>query len=129
MYKKSLPGLIVFLLFAYISSKIIIPVEIVAVHDDVLLVRHFPFLKNRQIAWWEANKKWLKEKYGVPHIQSDGYYNVFIQNFGEGYQPDHGTDEDSDLLCFNDMVFSSHCIKKDPLLWIGWSKNSGQFYR
>jgi len=107
-----------------------LPVEIVAVHKgDIILVRHFPYLKSRQIAWWESNKDMIKAKYGIPHKSEDGYYSVNIMDFGEGYRVDRGTDEGSGLLCFDDMTVPARCIEKIPLRRIGWSQNSGLFYR
>jgi hypothetical protein len=115
---------------SYLLWQFLIPVEIVAVHKgDIILVRHFPYLKSRQIAWWESNKDMIKAKYGIPHKSEDGYYSVNIMDFGEGYRVDRGTDEDSDLLCFDDMTVPARCIEKIPLRWIGWSQNSGLFYR
>lgn len=114
----------------YALWQYLTPVEIVAVHDgDVILVKNFPYLKSRQIAWWEANKDIIQAKYGLPHKGRDGYYSVFIQDFGDGYRIDRGTDEDSDLLCFDDMTVPARCIEKKWLIRIGWSQNTGQFYR
>ncbi|MFI8416155.1 DUF943 family protein [Serratia sp. NPDC078593] len=113
----------------YLLWQFFTPVEIVAVHKgDIILVRHFPYLKSRQIAWWEANKDMIQAKYGIPHKAKDGYYSVNIMDFGNGYRIDRRTDEDSDLLCFYDMPVEARCIEKKPLRWIGWSQNTGQFY-
>ncbi|MTH46847.1 DUF943 family protein [Intestinirhabdus alba] len=130
MNKRLISGAIAATVCGYLLWHSLTPVEIVAVHDnDIILVRHFPYLKSRQIAWWEANKDMIKAKYGVPHKSEDGYYSVNIMDFGDGYRIDRGTDEDSDLLCFDDMTAAARCIEKKPLRWIGWSKNEGQFYR
>lgn len=129
MNKRLIAGAIAVVACGYVTWQFLRPVEIVAVHNgDTLLVRHFPYLKSRQIAWWEANKDMIKAKYGIPHKRSDGYYSVFIMDFGEGYRVDRGTDEDSDLLCFEDMTVPARCIEKKRLSWIGWSQNTGQFY-
>ncbi|WP_254900224.1 DUF943 family protein [Lonsdalea iberica] len=113
----------------YLLWQYLTPVEIVAVHDgDIILVKHFPYSKNRQIAWWEANKDKIQVTYGIPYRRNDGSYDVFIQNFGKGYRVDQGTDEDTDLLCFDDMTVEANCIEKSPLMWVGWSQNTGQFY-
>ena len=114
----------------YLLWQYLTPVEIVAVHkNDIILVRHFPYLKSRQIAWWEANKEMIKAKYGIPHQSEDGYYTVVIMDFGDGYRADRGTDEDSDLLCFEEMPVDVRCIEKNPRLWIMASQNTGLFYR
>ncbi|EBY2393937.1 TPA: DUF943 family protein [Escherichia coli] len=70
----------------------------------------------------------IKAKYGIPHKSEDGYYSVSIMDFGEGYRVDRGTDEDSDLLCFDDMTVPARCIEKTSSLDWG-SQNSGLFYR
>lgn len=115
---------------AYMLFQFLTPVEVVAVHDNnTLLVKNFPFLKSRQITWWEDNKEMIQEKYGLPRKDEDGYYDIYIQGFGDGYRIDRGTDEDSDLLCFDDMAVAARCIEKDPLMWIGSAPNTKQFYR
>jgi len=114
----------------YMLWQYLTPVEIVAVHDgNTILVRHFPYLKRRQIAWWETNKDMTHAKYGISHKYSDGSYGVVIMNFGEGYRIDRGTDEDSDLLCFDKMAVDARCIEKNPRLWIDWSPNTGLLIR
>lgn len=131
---------VTFLGIGYIIWQFLIPVEIVAVyaenechkgydcHGDIILVKHFPNIKKLQIKWWKDNEKIIKEKYNIPHIRDDGYYSVSIQGFGDGFRIDRGTDEDSDLLCFYEMQTETRCIEKDPLMAVGWSKNTGFFY-
>lgn len=129
MNKINILILVLFIPGLYMLWEFMMPVEIVAVHrGDIILVKNFPYLKARQIAWWEGNKEMIQAKYGIPHKLSDGYYNVSIQDFGDGYRIDQETDEDSDLLCFEDMPLDANCIKKSPLLLIGWSKNTGMTY-
>ncbi len=129
MNKRRMAKVIATAACGYLLWQYLTPVEIVAVHDgDTILVRHFPYLKSRQIAWWEANKDMIKARYGIPHKSKDGNYSVHIMDFGDGYRIDRGTDEDSDLLCFDDMPVAARCIEKKPLRWIGWSQNTGQFY-
>jgi len=129
VYKRLFIGIVVAVAGSYALWQYLTPVEIVAVHEgNTILVRHFPYLKSRQIAWWEANKDMIEARYGIPHKDEDGSYQVFIMGFGDGYRIDRGVDEDSDLLCFDDMTVPANCIEKIPLRWIGWSKNTGQFY-
>lgn len=129
MNKRLIAAAIVLGVCGYLLWQFLTPVEIVAAHNgDTLLVKHFPYLKSRQIAWWEANKDMIKTKYNIPHKRSDGYYSVFIMDFGDGYRVDRGTDEDSGLLCFEEMTVPARCIEKKRLIWIGWSQNTGQFY-
>ena len=127
--KKILISIIITTL-SYLLWHYYTPVEIIAVHDnDTILVKNLPYLKSQKIAWWEENKAMIQTKYNIPHIRSDGYYSVFIMDFGEGYQIDRGTDEDSDLHCFNEMDAEARCIKKNLLFTITWSKNTGLLYR
>lgn len=57
MNKRLIAGVIAVAGCGYLLWQYFTPVEIVAVHDgNTILVRHFPYLKTRQIAWWEANK-------------------------------------------------------------------------
>ena len=129
MNKRLIAGVVAFAASGYLLLQYLTPVEIVAVHDgDTILVRHFPYLEGRKIAWWEANKDMIQAKYGIPKKDKDGGYQVFILDFGDGYRIDRGTDEDSDLRCFDDMTVPARCIEKKRLSWIGWSQNTGQFY-
>lgn len=130
MNKRMIAVVIAAVFCGYSLWQYLTPVEIVAVHNsNTLLVKHFPYLKSQQIAWWQANKDMIQVKYGIPHRRADGYYSVFILGFDGRYRVDRGTDEDTDLLCFDDMIAEAKCIEKIPLMWVGWSKNTGQFYR
>ncbi|QCR38399.1 DUF943 family protein [Nissabacter sp. SGAir0207] len=129
MNNKLIAGVIAVAACGYTLWQYLTPVEIVAVHEgNTILVRHFPYFKSRQIAWWEANKDMIQDKYGIPKKDEDGNYQVFILDFGNGYRIDHETDEDSNLRCFDDITVPARCIEKKRLRWIGWSKNTGQFY-
>ena len=108
------------------------PVEIVAVHDgNIILVRHFPYLKSRQIAWWKAKKSLIKTKYGIPQ-KYNSYYDISVMDFGNGYrtEPDESllwfTDE---VFCFNDMTTEARCIDRKPLLNVTYSHNYGLEYK
>lgn len=130
MNKRWVAGAVAAATSGYLLWQLLTPVEIVAVHEgDTILVKHFPYLKSRQIAWWETHKAMIKAKYGIPLKREDGYYSVFILDFGDGYRIDTNTDQDSDLRCFDDMTVPARCIEKKRLIWIGWSQNSGNFYR
>jgi len=127
--KRLIAGIVAAVACGYTLWQYLTPVEIVAVHNsNTILVRHFPYLKSRQIAWWEANKDMIQAKFGIPHKDGDGYYGVYIQDFGDGYRVDRGTDEDSDLLCFDDMSVSARCIEKKPLMSIGSAPNAALYY-
>ena len=141
MNKRIMAGVITTLVCGYMLWQFLTPVEISAAHGenvcskiydchgDVVLVRHFPYLKSRQIAWWEANKALIQKRYGIPHKDREGNYRVVIMDFGDGYRIDHNTDQDSDLLCFYEMPADARCVEKKPRLWIGWSQNTGLIYR
>lgn len=106
------------------------PVEIIAVHDnDTILVKNLPYLKSQKITWWEENKAMIQVNYGIPFRESDSSYSVFIIDFGKGYQIDKGTDEDANLLCFEDMQTDACCVEKKSILTVNWSSNTGLFYR
>lgn len=130
MNKRRVSGVIAIAACGYLLWQYLTPVEIVAVHDgDLLLVRHFPYLKSRQITWWQAHKDIIQARYGIPRKDSDGGYSVVIMDFGDGYSIDGGTDQDSNLLCFDEMPVDARCVEKKPLLWIDWSQNTGLLYR
>ncbi|RWR03357.1 hypothetical protein ED28_03405 [[Pantoea] beijingensis] len=52
----------------------------------------------------------INAKYGIPE---DDDYSVAIRDFGEGYRIDGGTDQDSNLLCFDEMAVDARCIEKN----------------
>lgn len=129
MNKRLIAGVIAVTAGGYLLWQYLTPVDIVAVHNgDTLLVKHFPYLKSRQIAWWAANKSMIQAKYGVPHKDRNGYYNVYIQDFGDGYRIDQETDQDSELLCFDDMTVPARCIEKRPLMSVGSAPNTVLYY-
>lgn len=101
-------------------------------HSDILLVRHFPYLKTRQIAWWEANKEKIQAKYGIPNKDDQGYYNVTIMGFGKGFRTEPNeslllsTDE---VYRFAEMVTEMKCINRDILFSINKTPNGGLRYQ
>lgn len=112
----------------YILWRYVAPVEIVAVRENhFLLVKNFPYLKSRRIAWWEANKGMIKDRYGVPRS-----YGLLVVDFGDGYRTEpneellFSTDE---VFCFSDMQTDKNCINRKPLLEIGFDRNEGVVYR
>ena len=128
-YLAIVSGVIALIVLGYLIWQFSTPVEIVAVHNgNTLLVKHFPYLKDQKISWWEANKAMIKEKYNIPHEKPNGDYRVYIQDFGLGYRIDKNREEDGDLLCFDDMTVAANCIEKSPVLTIGRSQNTGVFY-
>ena len=113
----------------YLIWRMTRSVEIIAVHDgDTLLVKNFPLFKYQQISWWKNNEENIYEKYKIPSPDEYGQYMVFVLNFGEGYRIDRWVDEDSNLLCFEDMKVAANCIEKEPLLMIDRTYNSKIYY-
>ncbi|MFC0139467.1 DUF943 family protein [Erwinia mallotivora] len=104
-------------------------VEIVAVHhrssgfSDVL-VTHFPPTDKGKINWWLKNKDMLKDKYGIPKPDSDGYFYVTFWLFGEGYKKGGKYDR----LCFDDMKTKVNCIEKDSVFSVDKSRNMGVMF-
>ncbi|MCU5773712.1 DUF943 family protein [Erwiniaceae bacterium BAC15a-03b] len=127
--------LIVLLLIVllYLLWKISRPVEIVAIHyenaSSDILVKNFPLTINRQIAWWQENKTMLKEKYGLPQLDTNGLRWISFWNFGEGYQIEKPEDtffpskDTSYLLCFDDMKVAERCIVKDRQMHISITRD------
>ncbi|QCR38403.1 DUF943 family protein [Nissabacter sp. SGAir0207] len=136
MNKRLITSIIVAASCSYLLWQYCTPVEIVAVHDgNTILVKNFPYLESRKIAWWEANKHMIQEKHGIPkYITYKGYksYNVYIHDFGNGYRTEPEGDSlmfyTEDVLCFNDMPTKARCIDKLPLMSISDNKNTGVEY-
>lgn len=119
MSKVSSVLVILIAVFFYLSWHFFQPVEIVASHyGRVLLVRNFPLLKFKQIVWWEKSKESIYVRYGIPVIENDGGFRIVIHDFGDGYKEDRMVDQDSDLLCFEDMKSNKNCIEKRLLMTI-----------
>ena len=126
----------------YLLWQLLIPVKVVEAHraicsengpchSDILLVKHFPFLKSRQIAWWESNKDMIRIKYGIPHKDDNGYYSITIMGFGKGFRTEpnesllFSTDE---VYCFEEMASGVKCIDRDTLFSINKTPNGGLRY-
>ncbi|WP_024562396.1 DUF943 family protein [Siccibacter turicensis] len=131
MNKRLIAGVIAAASCGYLLWQYFTPVEVVAVHDgNTILVRHFPYLKSRQIAWWEENKDMIQAKYGIPEGY-DSYYYIYLMDFGNGYRTEPNesllfwTDE---VFCFNDIKTDARCIDRKPLFTVRWSKNNGLEY-
>lgn len=105
------------------------PVEIIAVHhrssgfSDVL-VTSFPPTDKGKITWWLKNKDMLKDKYGIPKPDGNGYFYLTFWLFGEGYKKEGKFDR----LCFTDMAPPVNCIEKDRVFSISFSKNRGTIF-
>ncbi|WP_261887388.1 DUF943 family protein [Vibrio aerogenes] len=118
---------------AYSSYLWLRPVEIMGVHQQGIwtniVVKNFPLRFRNKIKWWEENKSSLQKKYEIPVPDAYGNYVISLWDIGSGYRKDTGTDQDSDLLCFNDMKTKANCIEKNKVFEVlrGW--NGGLQYR
>jgi len=105
------------------------PVEIVAIHhrssgfSDVL-VTGFPPTDKGKINWWLKNKDMLKDKYGIPKPDSNGYFYITFWLFGEGYKEQGKYDR----LCFNEIKTKKNCIEKNALFSVDKSRNRGLMF-
>lgn len=105
------------------------PVEIMAVHhrsssfSDVL-VKNFPPTDRGKISWWLKNKDMLKDKYGIPGPDKEGYFYLTIWLFGDGYKEEGKYDR----LCFIDMPPPVNCIEKYRVFSISSSKDRGTIF-
>lgn len=100
-----------------IGYRICYPVKIIGIHHTsesiiVLVVEHFPWTTQGKIRWWENNR----EKIFRPLHFNKKIYTVYI--FNTHYKKDSGTDEDSDLNCFEEMDTAENCVSKEnhPLI-------------
>ena len=102
------------------------PVKIRGVHKPgkgliVVVVKNFPLIRAGKILWWKEHQLELKQQY--PSIFSPGiHYVLFLKN---DYKKDSGTDEDSDLLCFQEMNTEKNCISKENRPLLVWHDADG----
>lgn len=66
----------------------------------------------------------LKDKYGIPNPDSEGYFYVTFWLFGEGYKKEGKYDR----LCFDDMKTKVNCIEKDAVFSVDKSRNMGVIF-
>ncbi|MGP2424276.1 DUF943 family protein [Yersinia sp. 2538 StPb PI] len=118
----------VVIFFVYIVFYVFQPVKIIDGHIrssgfSVLIVKNPPLTDKGKISWWKKNELFIKETYSIPKPDSDGTFTVVVLDVGDGYKIDSGTDEDSDLLCFDDMKTEKNCIEKNWVMDIEYLKN------
>lgn len=103
-------------------------VEIVAVHENgnhsYILVKHFPFTDKGRINWWQENKQMLKNRYGIPRPDTDGFFTVIFWDFGDGYKEEGKYDR----LCFDDMNPPANCIEKNKVFTVNYGRNMGLYF-
>ncbi|WP_029991665.1 DUF943 family protein [Tatumella ptyseos] len=104
------------------------PVEIIAVHKkdnySSVLVNNFPFTERGRINCWQENKQMLKNRYGVPRPDTDGFFTVIFWDFGDGYKEEGKYDR----LCFDDMNPPANCIEKNKLFTVNYGRNMGLYF-
>ena len=105
----------VVILSAMLIVRMAWPTEIVAVHvsrSDYafrIIIKNPPLTDQGKIGWWIENKRYFKDKYNVPVGEKDYSISFWVSD----YKVDSGTDQDSDLLCFDDMDTPANCIEKN----------------
>ena len=121
--------LVIFGIYGYFLWLSLRPIDIVAVHHrghgfSSILVNNFPFTDKDKISWWLKNKDILKEKYDIPKAENDGYFNITVWLFGEGYKETDGYDR----LCFEDTPPPINCIDKNAVFSVSNSNNLGTIF-
>lgn len=86
-----------------------------------VLVRHFPLTQQGKIDWWDRNQAIFMAKYKVSSVDVD----LAFMAWDGTYRIDRGTDEDSDLLCFEDMDTQANCIEKNFLMHVARRTSGG----
>ena len=114
---KKLTIIIITLLLGSIGFRLYYPTEIITIHRTskhslTMLVDHFPWTKKGKIAWWKEHH----EEFFRQMNFNESIYSIYI--FNSRYKKDSGTDQDSDLLCFEEMATEQNCISKEnrPLI-------------
>lgn len=93
--------------------RLLWPIKIIGIHHvsdrDTfdLIIKYPPITDNSKIQWRENNKLFFEEKHHPPVGKRD-YINTF---WVADYKIDSGTDQDSDLMCFDDMKSKANCIE------------------
>ena len=100
-----------------IALRLYYPTEIIAIHRTsqhslTLLVRYFPWTTPGKVRWWKKNHDEIFNKMDF----HESIYAIYIYN--TYYKKDSGTDQDSDLFCFEEMDTEANCISKEnrPLI-------------
>ncbi|MBV6820165.1 DUF943 family protein [Rahnella sp. PD12R] len=110
------------------------PTSIVDAHRmksgfSALLIKNPPFTDKGKISWWLKNKEQIRTRFNIPEPDGEGTYTVVILNIDTGYKIDRGIDEDSDLLCFDDIGTNQNCINKDWVMDVTLLRNGEIRYR
>ena len=114
---KKLTIIIITLLLGAIGFRLYYLTEIITIHRTskhslTMLVDHFPWTKKGKIAWWKEHHEEIFRQMNF----NESIYSIYI--FNSRYKKDSGTDQDSDLLCFEEMATEQNCISKEnrPLI-------------
>ena len=121
---KKLTIIIITLLLGAIGFRLYYPTEIITIHRTskhslTMLVDHFPWTKKGKIAWWKEHHEEIFRQMNF----NESIYSIYI--FNSRYKKDSGTDQDSDLLCFEEMATEQNCISKENRPLIVWRYPDG----
>ncbi|MDU6537938.1 DUF943 family protein [Mixta calida] len=121
---KKLTIIIITLLLGAIGFRLYYPTEIITIHRTskhslTMLVDHFPWTKKGKIAWWKEHHEEIFRQMNF----NESIYSIYI--FNSRYKKDSGTDQDSDLLCFEEMATEQNCISKENRPLIVWRYRDG----
>ncbi|MGD8105277.1 DUF943 family protein [Pantoea sp. FN0302] len=105
------------LLFITAGYHLYYPTRVIGIHHTsehiiVIVVEHFPWTKKGKIRWWERHRNDIFNQVNF----KENVYSIYIYN--THYKKDSGTDQDSDLRCFEEMNTAANCISKEnrPLI-------------
>lgn len=100
-----------------VSYRFCFPPKIIGIHHTskhiiVMVVEYSPWTTKGKIRWWEKHRENIFNKLDF----NENIYSIYIYN--THYKKDSGTDQDSDLRCFEEMDTEANCISKEnrPLI-------------
>lgn len=126
MTKYKLIFLLPIIFAVSLGIRSLLPTEIIDIHPLIrlkhydMVVKNFPLTDYGKINWWENNQQVLKEQYNIPIKEAD--YGVTF--WAGDYKVDSGTDQDSDLYCFEGMESKANCMDKSNIQMTVWYRKS-----
>jgi len=130
--------IIIFMTILFIYLFFMRKTRVIYVHEDeyntVIVVRNFPITQWGKIFWWENNKEFIKEKYGVLRNYNEGEYSIAILNESDGFKKDTEANfywfsfEHTDLYCFDEIKSEKRCVEKNILMNIQNGMDKKIFY-
>lgn len=114
---KTMGAIFLILVCTLVGYRLCYPARIIDIHRTsensiTLVVEYFPWTKTGKIRWWERQRDGIFKQLNF----NERLYSVYIYN--TRYKKDSGTDQDSDLFCFEDMATQENCVSKEnrPLI-------------